>query len=77
MSACEPCWNQAFVRSQCNGKGQVENYHDLLRENDGKPGHGPVYDDEFGIRIHPCEHASLTGLTCDMCGAICAPGGQP
>ena len=73
MSACEPCWEEAFRRALSRGGRQTDHYHDLLRENDGKEGHGPVCDEEFGLRIHPCEHASVSGLTCEMCGKVVGP----
>lgn len=33
MSACEPCWGEAFAKSRMFGGGQVEWYQRLLREN--------------------------------------------
>lgn len=42
MSACELCWEQAFIESRNGTEHQAEAYHRLLRENEGKPGHGPA-----------------------------------
>lgn len=29
---------------------------------------GPVFDDEFGLCSDPCEHASVNGTECAVCG---------
>ena len=39
MSACEVCWDLAYVASRLGPESQVEAYHRLLRENEGEPGH--------------------------------------
>lgn len=28
----------------------------------------PVFDDEFGLTMDPCEHPSINGTTCAACG---------
>lgn len=33
---CKQCWDAAAARSMANGKPQVENYNDLLKENTHK-----------------------------------------
>jgi len=35
--ACEKCWGDAFLRMLMNGKGQAENYRDLLEERKDNP----------------------------------------
>lgn len=37
MPCCEKCWGDAYVRSLGNGKGQEQNYHDLLIERKDNP----------------------------------------
>lgn len=40
MTACEKCWDQAFIESRRGPESQAEAYERLLKENEGKPGHG-------------------------------------
>jgi hypothetical protein len=35
--ACEKCWEDAYMLSRWNGKGQAENYAELLRERKDSP----------------------------------------
>lgn len=38
---------------------------------DGRPDWGvrpPVFDEEFGLCLDPCEHPSINGTTCAVCG---------
>lgn len=35
--ACEKCWEDAYMRARMNGKGQAENYCELLRERVDNP----------------------------------------
>lgn len=55
MTACEKCWGEAFTASRMGPESQVEAYHRLLKENEGKPGHEmtdtpvlPMFDDLNG-----------------------------
>ena len=36
--SCEKCWGDGYARSRYNGKDQVENYHDLLKEREDENG---------------------------------------
>jgi hypothetical protein len=40
VSACELCWAEAFAASRTGPESQAEAYHRLLKENEGKEGHG-------------------------------------
>lgn len=35
--ACEKCWADAYMRMLVNGKGQAENYQELLEERKDNP----------------------------------------
>jgi hypothetical protein len=35
--ACEKCWGDAYLRMIINGKGQAENYRELLEERKDNP----------------------------------------
>ena len=37
MSACEPCWNEAYRQSRLAGGSQVDHYYRLLKVRDGHP----------------------------------------
>ena len=37
MACCEKCWGDAYRRMLENGKGQAENYWDLLEERKDNP----------------------------------------
>ena len=41
MPTCEACWDQAWTEARFGPESQVEAYHRLLLENQGKPGHNP------------------------------------
>jgi hypothetical protein len=34
---CEKCWPDAYSRWMANGRSQVDNYHELLKERAGNP----------------------------------------
>jgi len=34
---CEKCWGDAFLRNLGNGKGQTENYFELIKERKDNP----------------------------------------
>lgn len=47
MSACEPCWNEAFRQSRALGGSQVDYYQKLLEVLDGHPhDQGAIEEDE-------------------------------
>lgn len=37
MTACEPCWNEAYRQSRLLGGSQVDHYRKLLEVLDGHP----------------------------------------
>ena len=39
MSACDACWNEAFVKSRTLGGSQADWYRQLLEQNEGDPDH--------------------------------------
>lgn len=41
MTACEPCWNEAFRQSRLIGGSQVDHYLKLLELLDSHPHDGP------------------------------------
>ena len=43
--ACEKCWNDAFVRSRCDGRSQADHYAELLKERKDNPC-GPEWESE-------------------------------
>jgi len=36
---CDKCWDEAFTKMHLFGGSQMEHYVNLLKENEGKPGH--------------------------------------
>jgi len=42
MTACEVCWDAAFLRAHIDGtKSQAEHYQDLLKQYEGTEHHEP------------------------------------
>ena len=48
MSACEKCWNDAYVRSRMSGRLQAEIYRELLEERRDDPCPAPSPGDQAG-----------------------------
>lgn len=46
MTACEPCWNEAFRQSRMLGGSQVDYYLKLLETIDGHPHTAALADPE-------------------------------
>ena len=66
MSACEPCWNEAYRQSRMLGGSQVDYYLRLIEVLDGHP------HDEPAAEPLPA-HACPGHQRCSLCTAPPAP----
>ena len=61
--ACEKCWGDAYLRMRLNGRGQADNYRELLEERKDNP---CTHDEQDGVETLDCGCKVIKGWRCPV-----------